>query len=239
MKGCEMALRKWTNTGYKQLTDREIKAEIMRRWGLDPKSAADQKTYKRRYDVYALQTRNYAKLQALEERPRANESLLRTLRRQQAGIALTAEQEGILATTSQNAQQFARRVERGDQKLIDAGILNLERQFDAFLTKNTRGYAKQYEEFRTREVTTVAIVDEDGQILATYNITEGEAPPANLPDGARIETTTTREIRTDQTVEEVKAFLESLADDLHSWQKSRMEGNRAVYNGKNRRSVGS
>lgn len=235
-----MALRKWTKDGLRQLTDREIKAEIMNRLGLDPKSKEDQAYYKRQYDLQRLRTVNYSRQQILENPIRANENWLRTLRRQQAGIDLTAQQAGILSTPTQNTRQYAARIERGDPKITEAGILNLERQYEGFLTQNTRGYAGQYEEFRTREVTTQNLVDQDKQIIATFNLSEGEAPPAQLPEGTQLENPTTeRVLRTDQSIQEVKEFLESLADDLHSWQQSRMAGNHAVYGSKSRRYVGS
>lgn len=234
-----MALRKLTKSGTRKLTDREIKAEIMNRLGLDPTSAADQAYYKRQYDLQRLKTVNYSRQQMLETPIRANENWLRTLRNQQAGAPLTAVQAGITATTSQNTQAYARRIERGDQRITDAGILNLERQFNGLLTKNTLGLEKQYEEFRTREETTQNLVNEDGEIIATYNLTAGESPPAKLPDGATLDTPhTERVVRTDQSIGEVKQFLETLADALHTWQNSRMQGNRAIYGGK-RKSVGS
>ena len=239
-----MALRKWTKSGVRQMTDREIKAEIMNRLGLDPNSVADNKTYKRMYDVQRLRTVNYNRQQMLETPIRANENWLQTLRRQQSGAPLTAVQEGILTTSSQNTQAYLSRIERGDQRIADQGILNLERQYNGLLTKNTLGLEKQYEDFRTKEVTTQNLVNEDGEVIARYNLSEGEAPPANLPDGAVLDTPhTERVIRTDQTIEEVKEFLKTLADALHTWQNSRMQGNRALYGGLGgsgkRRSVGS
>lgn len=239
-----MALRKWTKNGVRQLTDREIKAEIMTRLGLDPHSVADNKTYKRMYDVQRLRTVNYSRQQMLETPIRANENWLQTLRRQQSEAPLTAQQAGILSTSSQNTQAYVRRIERGDQRITDQGILNLERQFNGLLTKNTLGLEKQYEEFRTKEVTTQNLVDENGEIIATYNLSEGEAPPANLPAGAVLDTPLTeRVLRTDQSIQEVKEYLETLADALHTWQDSRLQGNRAIYGGGGgsgkRRSVGS
>lgn len=239
-----MALRKWTKSSARRLTDREIKAEIMARLGLDPKSAADNETYNKKYDVQRLRTVNYRRQQMLETPIRVNENWLRTLRNQQAGAPLTAQQAGILSTSSQNTKAYARRIERGDQRITDQGILNLERQFNGLLTKNTLGLEKQYEEFRTKEVTTQNLVDENGEIIATFNLSEGEAPPAELPAGAQLDTPhTERVLRTDQSIQEVKEFLETLADALHEYQDARLEGNRALYGrgGRNaaRKRVGS
>lgn len=263
-----MALRKWTKDGLRTLTDREIKAEIMNRLGLDPKSKQDQAYYKRQYDLQRLRTVNYSNQQSLETPIRANENWLSTLRRQQAGSELTAQQAGILSTTTQNTRQYAARIERGDPKITEAGILNLERQFNGFLTKNTRGYEKQYEEFRTYAITTQNLTDPaTGEIIATFDLSNGQAPPEFTSVTRNGETITTlkfkgevigtyntaagdvlptlekpvtvRELRTDQTIQDVKEYLESLADDLHRWQKSRMVGNRAIYRSKTRRSVGS
>lgn len=225
-----MALRKLTKSGAGRLSDREIKAEIMTRLGLDPHSVADNITYKKKYDVVRLKTVNYSRQQMLETPIRPNENWLRTLRNQQAGAPLTAQQAGILSTSSQNTQAYARRIERGDQRITDQGILNLERQFNGLLTKNTLGLEKQYEEFRTKEVTTQNLVDENGEIIATYNLSDGEAPAANLPEGAVLDTPhTERVLRTDQSIQEVKEFLETLADALHEYQDARLEGNRALY----------
>lgn len=264
-----MALRKWTKDGIKQLTNREIKAEIMNRLGLDPKSKEDQLYYKRQLNLQYLRAQNYSAQQYLKEPIAPNENWLSTLRREQAGIALTAQQAGIKATPAQNRKQYAARLERGDPKITEAGILNLERQFEGLLTKNTRGYERQYEEFRTREVTTQNLTDpKTGEIIASFDLSNGEAPPVftttintkketiitltfkgniianyNITAGDTLpqleEPITVREVRTDQSIQEVKEFLESLADDLHSWQESRMAGNRAVYGSKARRYVGS
>lgn len=239
-----MALRKWTKDGLRQLTDREIKAEIMNRLGLDPKSKEDQAYYKRQLNLQYLKAQNYSTQQSLEVYVKSNENWLSTLRREQAGIELTAQQAGIKATPAQNRRQYAARIERGDQRITDQGILNLERQFYGLLTKNTLGLEKQYEDFRTMEVTTQNLVDENGEIIATYNLSEGEAPPTNLPAGAVLDNPhTERVLRTDQTIQEVKDFLEDLADQLHEYQDARLIGNRALYGRGNgsgkRKSVGS
>lgn len=226
-----MALRKWTKNGIRTLSDREIKAEIMNRLGLNPHSVADNKTYKRLYDVQRLRTVNYNRQQMLETPIRANENWLRTLRRQQSGEQLTAHQAGILSTSSQNTAAYARRIERGDQSITDQGILNLERQYHGLLTQNTLGLEKQYEEFRTEKVVvTQNLVDKHGEIIAIYTLSEGEAPPEQLPKGARLEPPfTERIIRKDQSIQDVKGFLESLADQLHAYQDARLGSNRGLY----------
>lgn len=234
-----MALRGWTNDGYRQLNKRDIKSEIMRRLGLDPESELDSKQYKKIYDVYALRTKNYSNLLNIEEKIRPNESLLRTLRRQQAGVNLTAEQRGILSTPAQNLKKFKERVDSNSEKLVNFGIENLERQYEGLLTKNTRGYAEQYEKFITEEIVITNLVNEDGEIIGEYNITKGEIPPPEkeLPLGVKTITDTIRVPRSDLTIAEVKDFLESLADDLHEWQDKRMSANSSVF--KNRKQIGS
>lgn len=234
-----MAVRKKIGENqYRQLTDKEIKAEIMRYWGLDPKNREDQLTYKRRYDVYALRTKNYNKQQNLETPLRANEILLKTLRRQSMDIPLSAEQQNILSTSAQNSRVYAQRVERGDRSIQDQGILNLENTFNEFLTKNTRGYEERYREFRTKEVLIAYVIDNDGQVIASYNLTEGETIPDYYIE-YNVETATERVLRTDQTIQEVKSFLESLADELHTWQKTQLKSNRAILTRAERKRIGS
>lgn len=225
------------------MSDREIKREIMNRLGLDPNNATDNKTYKRLYDVQRLRTVNYSRQQFLETPIRTNENWLQTLRRQQSEAPLTAQQEGILRTSSQNAAEYAARIERGDQAITQQGILNLELQFQGLLTKNTLGLEKQYDEFRTYERTIQYLTNSDGNIIAIYELSAGETPPATLPAGTILEPPYTQRItRTDQTVQEVKEFLETLADALHTYQDQKLAGNRALYRGsKNiqRKRVGS
>lgn len=234
-----MALREWTRSGYRQLTDREIKKEIMLRLGLDPNSPLDSKKYKKIYDVYALRTKNYSKLVNVQNAIRPNESLLRTLRRQNSNIELTAEQSGILSTPAQNLKQFNKRIATNDKRLINLGIEQLEKIFEGLLTKNTRGYAAQYAEFKTEEIVITDLINEDGEIIGEYNITRGEQVPPKLPTGVKASTYNLRIPRSDLTIEEVKSFLESLAYDLHNWQDERMSANSSIINNKRRKEIGS
>lgn len=223
-----MALRKWNKSGVRQLTDREIKAEIMKRLGLDPRSAADQHTYKKQLNIEYLRAKAYSIQQGLETPVRPNENWLRRLTREQQDVPLTAEQIGILRTPAISTTRFVERLVRDDPKIEQAAIENLELQFKAFLEKNTYGYEKEYEEFKTREVTQAFLVNNDGEVVRIYNITEGEIPPAYVPIGLELEYEVHRESRA-VSYAELKAKLEELADDLHKKQEAKMEGNRAVY----------
>lgn len=225
-----MALRKWTKNGVSRLTDSQIKAEIMARLGLDSKSAADNKTYKKKYDVQRLRTVNYSHQQMLETPVRINENWLRTLRNQQAGAPLTAHQAGILSTSSQNTLAYLRRIERGDRRIRDAGIINLENQFKDMLDKVT-GYRDSYNNFIEGQRVTQNIVNKHGEVVQTLDITRGERPPKDLAKrGLLLEDPHIEYVdKDDITIKDAKDFLEGLADDLHEWQDERLESNRAVY----------
>ena len=226
-----MALKRLQNGRVHEMTDREIKRNIMNRLGLDPKSAADQHTYKKQLNLQYLKAKNYSYLQELEKPAPANENWLLTIMREQNGAPLTAQQAAIKATTSQNTQAFIKRIVAESPALTDTAIQNLEAQFDGFLNKNSYGHKERYEEFRTREVQTAFLVDDNGEIVAEYNLTAGEQLPNYIPQGLTAEIHTRRELRTDQSYSEVKAYLESLADELHKIQDSKIAANGALYGG--------
>lgn len=237
-----MALKRLQNGRVHEMTDREIKRNIMNRLGLDPKSAADQHTYKKLLNLQYLKAKDYSYLQELEKPVRANENWLLTIMREQNGVPLTAQQAAIKAMTSQNTQAFIKRIAKGSAKLNNIAIQNLEAQFDAFLNRNTHGYKERYEEFRSREIQTAYLVDSEGEIVAEYDLTAGEQLPNYIPQGLTKEYHTRRELRTDQSYAEIKAFLEGLAKELHDYQDSQIAANGALHHGstrQKRKQVGS
>lgn len=207
-----MALRKrLSQNQYRQLTDKEIKKEIMLILGLNPNDREDNRKYKRIYDVYRLRVKNYLNQQNLSSIDiRANESLLRTLRRQINNIELTAEQKNILSTPARNTTSYKNLIQ--SKKIEDIRIKNIENLFYNFIHSGSREVL-YYDKFYNK-----IYFDENGEVAK--NITSNFI----------------YELKDNSTYNDIKQWLYSEVDALHEWQKKTFQ----AYGGrKTRKQIGS
>lgn len=220
-----MAIRKYdpeTNT-YKELTDREIKKEIMKTLGLDPENPDDQKIYRRQYDVLRKRVKNYSSTTGIKTPIRVNELFLRIQQRKLSDKELTAQQQNIINTTSINTGTFSQRAESNPDPIRRQGIANLEREFSGLLNKYTKGRNEYYAWLET-PVKRQYIDIITGEVLKRSQL-KGKKKNIDY----MVETFTNRDIATPQ---QVKAKLISIADELHSEQNKLLEAyknNKKLY----------
>lgn len=146
------------------MTNREIKSQIIELLETQRQVEITNADYKRLYDVYALKVANYNTLLQPETPVKANEALLRKLRREAEGKPLTAELENIEAVTAQSRTKFRRRIQADDlsQREIDLSIQLVENRFKEMLQVPSIGQA--YKKFVTED--RLQYIDEEtGEII--------------------------------------------------------------------------
>lgn len=136
----------------KPLSNRQIKQEILQLTQLTPEQ------YKKQYDIIKNRLRNYEALTGAKTPQAVNEFILRVARRDAVGAGLTAEQKGILATTSARTSTFARAVEEGraSRRQNELAIQTIENIFSGFRKKTSlveyRPFEEIYQEFMNQKV---------------------------------------------------------------------------------------
>lgn len=221
-----MAIYKFDSRTRKkrQLTDREIKKEIMLNLGLDPSNSIDQREYRRRYDIIRKRVKNYNNLTNTADPVSANEVFLRITRRQNEGEALTAEQQNILATPAINTNVYARRITNNQDEANNQARQAYEKIFANLLNSYRKGRA-DYEDFLNQNTIYRYINKSTGEIL-TFNT------PQNLPESEFI-----IEKIINITGREAEAKLKEIARTAHAIQNKVYNANKAYY-GYNRRRAG-
>lgn len=216
---------------YRTMTSSEIKAEIITRLQLDTKEddptnrkyiKQTNQAYKRALNLYGNRVRNYTLSQGLTKSLSPQELLLRTLRRQMNGQALTAEQENILQMPTTSSTAFASTLQNNQQKYTYQAIAQAENIFAGFLRKLPQVRA-EYNAWLNEEIPFTYVREATGEIVGGPG------------EGIILTTVKRKDVVSGQDVID---YLSAQAKGFHDYQDYLYQQNKAYYK-YNRRNVGT
>lgn len=206
------------------LTDKQIKQELLMRLGItitpfDIPTAEQNAEYKRQLNLFGNKLRNY-KFIGGSNQLRANEELLRILRKEQNGQELTSEQQLILSLSSTTSSRFQRTLQQNESNLQFQRLSVVEAKFSGFLRK-VPAAAVEWRAFLNENL---YIIEATGEIVTV--------PPT---DDSKYIVIKRGDI---VTTKEAEDFLALQAKDFHKYQDAVYRQNKAFYK-YNRRNVGT
>lgn len=202
----------WTGA-IKNMTDKEIKAEIMELKGY---TTAE---YQKAYDRLRNRVRNYETITGAKKgNIKVNELMLRIARREATGEQLTPQQQAITELTSASPATFRKsyelnKVSQAQEAIARTGVLGT---YGGLINKSATT-KKALDDYLNEVIAREPMRDNGGRVVYDDN---GNVIMVDVLRSARV------------TAEELDKFLRRQAADLHRRQQAEIENNKSFYSRK-------